>query len=44
MARQFKSENEWLKGVRAHLEEIAEDPSEYVNYWDLENLATTLRC
>jgi hypothetical protein len=37
MASRFKSENEWLKGVRAHLEEITEDPSEYVDYWNLEN-------
>ncbi|MFO7557417.1 MAG: hypothetical protein R6X10_01190 [Desulfobacterales bacterium] len=37
MARQFKSEDEWLRRVRAHLEEITEDPAEYVVSWDLEN-------
>lgn len=37
MARRFQSEEEWLQGVRAHLEEIADDPAEYVDYWDLEN-------
>lgn len=37
MARQFKSEDEWLRGVRAHLEEITEDPAEYVDSWNLEN-------
>ncbi len=37
IARQFQSEDEWLQGVRAHLEAIIEDPAEYVDYWDLEN-------
>ncbi len=37
MASQFQSEDEWLQGVRAHLEEIAADPAEYVESWDLEN-------
>lgn len=37
MARQFHSEDEWLQGVRAHLEEIADDPIEFVGSWDLEN-------
>jgi hypothetical protein len=36
LARQFKSEDEWLRGVQAHLEEIIEDPDEYADYWDLE--------
>jgi hypothetical protein len=30
-ARQFQSEDEWLRGVRAHLVEIFEDPAEYVD-------------
>ncbi|MFO7687614.1 MAG: hypothetical protein R6V60_16135 [Desulfobacterales bacterium] len=30
-------EDEWLRGVCTHLEEIIEDPAEYVDYWDLEN-------
>ncbi len=37
MASRFKTEDEWLRGVRAHLEEILEDPAEYVEDWDLEN-------
>lgn len=37
MASQFKSENEWLRGVQAHLKEIIEYPDEYVDYWDLEH-------
>ncbi len=37
MASQFRSEDEWLRGVRAHLEEITEDPEGYEDYWDLEN-------
>jgi hypothetical protein len=37
MASQFKTEDEWLQGVRAQLMEIFEDPDEYVDSWDLEN-------
>ena len=37
MASQFQSEDEWLQGVRAHLKEIADDPADYVESWDLEN-------
>jgi len=37
MASRFKTEDGWLRGVRAHLVEIFEDPAEYVDYWDLEN-------
>lgn len=37
MASRFKSEDEWLRGVRAHLVEIFEEPAEYVDSWDLEN-------
>lgn len=36
MASRFKTEDEWLRGIRAHLEEIFEDPAEYVDTWDLE--------
>jgi hypothetical protein len=32
LARQFKSEDEWLRGVQAHLEEIIEDPDEYADF------------
>jgi hypothetical protein len=41
MANQFQSEDEWLLGVRAHLEVIADDPTEYVDSWDLENEGVT---
>lgn len=37
MARRFQFEDGWLQGVRVHLKEIADDPAEYVDYWDLEN-------
>ncbi|MEN6374455.1 MAG: hypothetical protein ABFD75_06680 [Smithella sp.] len=37
MAYRYQSEDEWLQGVRTHLEEIADDPAEYVESWDLEN-------
>ncbi len=37
MGSRFKTEDEWLRGVRAHLVEIFEDPAEYVDSWDLEN-------
>jgi hypothetical protein len=37
MARRFQSEDEWLRGVRAHLEKIAVDPAEYSDAWGLEN-------
>ena len=37
MASRFKTEDDWLRGVRAHLMEIFEDPAEYVDSWDLEN-------
>lgn len=37
MASRFRAEDEWLRGVRAHLVDIFEDPAEYVDSWDLEN-------
>jgi len=37
MASRFKTEEEWLRGARAHLAEIVEDPAEYVDSWDLES-------
>lgn len=37
MASLFNTEDEWLRGVRALLLEIFEDPAEYVDSWDLEN-------
>jgi hypothetical protein len=37
MASRFKTEDEWLRGVRVHLVEIFEGPAEYVDSWDLEN-------
>jgi hypothetical protein len=40
MASRFKNEDEWLRGVRAHLVEIFEGPAEYVDSWDLENTET----
>jgi hypothetical protein len=37
MAGRFRTEDEWLRGVRAHLVDTFEDPAEYVDFWDLEN-------
>ena len=37
MASRFKTEDEWLRGCRAHLVEIGEDSAEYADSWDLEN-------
>jgi len=37
MTSPFKTEDEWLRGIRAHLAEIGKDPVEYVDSWDLEN-------
>ncbi|MFU8832486.1 MAG: hypothetical protein ACNA7J_10055 [Wenzhouxiangella sp.] len=37
MASRFRTEDEWLRGLRAHLVEIFECPAEYVDSWDLEN-------
>lgn len=37
LASRFRTEEEWLRGVRAHLGGIFEDPAEYVDSWDLEN-------
>jgi len=33
----FKTEDEWLRGIRAHLAEIGKDPVEYVDSRGLEN-------
>lgn len=37
MVSRFKTEEEWLRGIRAHLVEILEDPAEYVDAWGLES-------
>ncbi|WP_028320626.1 hypothetical protein [Desulfatiglans anilini] len=37
MASRFKTEDEWLRGVCAHLGEIFEDPAEYVDSWDMQD-------
>jgi hypothetical protein len=37
MASRFNTEEEWLRGVHAHLGKIFEDPADYVDAWDLEN-------
>ena len=36
LSNRYKSEDEWLRGVSGHLEEIVIDPEEYVDYWNLE--------
>ena len=32
----YETEDDWLRGVRKFLQEIAEEPEEYVDYWNLE--------
>jgi len=36
LSRKYRSEDDWLRGVREHLEEIVEDPDDYVEFWHLE--------
>jgi len=36
LSGKYKSENEWLRGVSKHLEEIIDTPERYVEYWNLE--------
>lgn len=42
MASRFKTEDEWLRGARAHLADIFEDPAEHVESWNLEICGNTL--
>jgi hypothetical protein len=37
MASQYRSEDEWLHGIRDHLKKIGDAPVQYVVHWDLEN-------
>ena len=32
----YSNEDDWLREVRKHLQEIIEDPGGYVDYWNLE--------
>lgn len=36
LSRDFDREDDWLQGIRRHLQEIIADPDVYVDYWDLE--------
>lgn len=36
MSGEYVTEDDWLRGVRGFLREIAETPEEYVELWDLE--------
>jgi len=36
MSCNYKNEDDWLRGIQAHLLEIIEDPIEYLDYWNLE--------
>ncbi|MDX8406900.1 MAG: hypothetical protein R8L58_00785 [Mariprofundaceae bacterium] len=36
LSRNYKNEDDWLRGALDHLQEIAEDPGAYVDYWNLE--------
>ncbi len=36
MSGRYQNEDDWLNGVRKHLQIIIKDPEEYVDYWNLE--------
>jgi hypothetical protein len=36
LSGRYKSEDEWLRGVQGHLQEIMDDPQSYVDYWNLQ--------
>lgn len=35
LSSRYKIENEWLRGVKEHLQDIMDDPEGYVDYWNL---------
>ena len=36
-AARYKTEDDWLRGVRKFLDEIVGQPQEYLDYWNLEH-------
>ena len=36
MSGRYQNEDDWLNGVRKHLQGIIKNPDEYVDYWNLE--------
>ncbi len=36
LSSRYKTEDEWLRGVRKKLKNIMAEPGEYVDYWNLE--------
>jgi len=36
MSGEYATKDDWLRGVRGFLQEIAEAPEEYVEFWDIE--------
>lgn len=36
LSRNYKNEDDWLRGAQNHLQEIVDDPGAYVDYWNLE--------
>ena len=36
LSKQYINEDDWLRGVQDHLEEIIAFPEEYVEFWGLE--------
>jgi hypothetical protein len=47
LSGRYKNEDDWLRGVKKHLQRIIEDPDEYVDFWNLGEeegiTATTIR-
>jgi hypothetical protein len=38
MAKNYKNENEYLKGIRDYINEIIQEPEEFRDYWRLEEI------
>lgn len=36
LCQRFSNEDDWLRGVLEFLQEIAEEPDDYLEYWNLE--------
>ncbi len=36
LSRNYKNEDDWVRAAQNHLQQIANDPEAYVDYWNLE--------